>query len=86
MKQAQVPAMRVNRIDELVDDPQLKASGLIREREHHTEGPYIEVGMPVKFSASQKRELRHPANVGEHSHEVARELGVELSARPRPAA
>jgi crotonobetainyl-CoA:carnitine CoA-transferase CaiB-like acyl-CoA transferase len=86
MKQAQVPAMRVNRIDELLDDPQLKASGLIREREHPTEGPYVEVGMPVKFSASQPRALRHPANLGEHSQEVARELGVELAARPRPSA
>jgi crotonobetainyl-CoA:carnitine CoA-transferase CaiB-like acyl-CoA transferase len=86
MKQAQVPAMRVNRIDELLNDPQLKASGLIREREHPTEGPYVEVGMPVKFSASQPRALRHPASLGEHSQEVARELGVEISARPRPAA
>jgi crotonobetainyl-CoA:carnitine CoA-transferase CaiB-like acyl-CoA transferase len=42
--------------------------------------------MPVKFSASQPRALRHPANLGEHSQEVARELGVELAARPRPSA
>ena len=79
---AQVPAMRVNRIDELLDNPQLKASGLLREREHPTEGRSVEVGMPVRFSAAPRRDVRHPPHVGEHSHEVAQELGVTLPKRP----
>ena len=83
MKEAHVPAMRVNRVDELLGNPQLKASGLLREREHPTEGKYVEVGMPVKFSVRpQPPELRHPAQMGEHSQEVARELGIEMPARP----
>jgi len=81
-KEANVPAMRVNRIDELLDNPQLKASGLLREREHPTEGRYVEVGMPVRFSAAPRRDVRHPPHVGEHSHEVAQELGVTLPKRP----
>lgn len=85
MKEANVPAMRVNRIDELLDNPQLRASGLLREREHPTEGTYVEVGMPVKFSASPPREVRHAGNIGEHSQEVARELGLEWPAPPRCA-
>lgn len=76
-KEAHVPAMRVNRIDELVDNPQLRASGLVREREHPTEGRYVEVGQPVRFSAVPPREVRHAARQGEHSEEVARELGME---------
>ena len=82
---AHVPAMRVNRIDELVDNPQLRASGLVREREHPTEGLYLEVGMPVRFSAAGQRDVRHAPGLGEHSQEVARELGVELTPRT-PAA
>jgi len=83
MKEANVPAMRVNRIDELVNNEQLRASGLVRTREHPTEGPYVEVGMPVRFSAAPRKEVRHPAQIGEHSQEVARELGVDLPAKPR---
>lgn len=78
MKEVNVPAMRVNRIDELLDNPQLRASGLLREREHPTEGRYVEVGMPVKFSADSNRQAIHAANLGEHSQEVARELGLEV--------
>jgi crotonobetainyl-CoA:carnitine CoA-transferase CaiB-like acyl-CoA transferase len=83
MKQANVPAMRVNRIDELVNNEQLQASGLVRTREHPTEGPYVEVGMPVRFSAAPRKDVRHAAQIGEHSQEVARELGVDLPAKPR---
>jgi len=32
----------------------------------------------VKFSASSGREVIHAANLGEHSQEVARELGIEV--------
>jgi crotonobetainyl-CoA:carnitine CoA-transferase CaiB-like acyl-CoA transferase len=74
MKTANVPAMRVNRIDELLDNPQLKASKLLREREHPTEGKYIEVAMPVRFSAREQPEMLHPASKGQHSEEVANEL------------
>lgn len=84
MKTANVPAMRVNRIDELLDNPQLKASGLLREREHPTEGRYVEVRMPVRFSARAQAEMAHPAAMGEHSVEVARELGVELPLKAAP--
>jgi len=81
MKQVNVPAMRVNSIHELPDDPQLRASGLIREREHPTEGRSLEVGMPVRFSAREQVPLRHAGRQGEHSHEVARELGVPVPPR-----
>jgi crotonobetainyl-CoA:carnitine CoA-transferase CaiB-like acyl-CoA transferase len=53
---------------------------LLREREHPTEGRYVEVGMPVKFSARPGRDVIHAAILGEHSQEVARELGIEVPA------
>ena len=73
-----IPASRINTIDDLLEDPQLKASGLFREREHPTEGRYIEVRPPVRFSAAPSESLAHPATIGEHSEEVARELGVVM--------
>jgi crotonobetainyl-CoA:carnitine CoA-transferase CaiB-like acyl-CoA transferase len=78
MKKVNVPAMRVNRIDELLGNPQLQASGLLREREHPTEGKYIEVGLPVRFSAHTPEVASHAASKGQHSQEVADELGVRL--------
>jgi crotonobetainyl-CoA:carnitine CoA-transferase CaiB-like acyl-CoA transferase len=81
MKKVNVPAMRVNRIDELLDNPQLLASGLLRERDHPTEGKYIEVGLPVRFSAHTPVVASHPSTKGQHSIEVARELGVELGVK-----
>lgn len=84
MKEANVPAMRVNRIDELLDNPQLRASGLLRERDHPTEGRYVEVGMPVRFSAHQPAPPSHAVGPGEHSESVARELGVVPAPRKKP--
>jgi len=74
-----IPASKVNTLDDLLDDPQLRASGLFLEREHPTEGKYVEVRPPVRFSAARSEPLRHAARTGEHSAQVARELGVTLS-------
>jgi len=85
MKTANVPAMRVNRIDELHTNAQLQASGLMRETEHPTEGRYIEVGMPVRFSATEGGGAPAPrpaASVGQHSAEVEHELGIAPVRRP----
>lgn len=81
LKKANVPAMRVNEIDDLPDDPQLKASGLFRQRTHPTEGEYLEVRPPVRFSGYDYKDLAHAAAPGQHSEEVARELGVAMASR-----
>ncbi|MBT6427884.1 MAG: hypothetical protein HOK30_09505 [Rhodospirillaceae bacterium] len=80
MKTANVPAMRVNQIDELLTNPQLQASGLMREAEHPTEGRHIDVGMPVRFSATEGGGAPAPrpaASIGQHSAEVEHELGIK---------
>lgn len=80
-----IPASRINTLDDLLTNPQLRASGLFVEREHPTEGRYVEVRPPVRFSAAQEEAPRHPARTGEHSVEVAAELGVTLTeTAPRP--
>ena len=74
-----IPASKINTIDDLLEDPQLKASGLFVERDHPTEGRYVEVRPPVQFSAMPSPVLAHAALPGEHSEEVARELGVDIN-------
>ena len=74
-----IPASKINTIDDLLEDPQLKASGLFVERDHPTEGRYVEVRPPVQFSAMPSPVLAHAALPGEHSEEVARELQSALT-------
>lgn len=81
LRQANIPAMRVNDIDDLPSDPQLQATGLFRQRTHPTEGEYLEVRPPVQFSAFDYAELEHAAAPGQHSAEVAAELNVVMPAR-----
>ena len=86
LKKANVPAMRVNDIADLPDDPQLQAAGLFRQRTHPTEGAYLEVRPPVRFSGYAYADLSHAATPGQHSAEVARELGVTLMNERKNAA
>jgi crotonobetainyl-CoA:carnitine CoA-transferase CaiB-like acyl-CoA transferase len=75
-KQIAVPAMAVKSVGDLLEDPHLQAVGLLRQREHPTEGAYIEVGQPVRFGGCELPQLRHAPGLGEHSDELLRELGL----------
>ena len=82
---AGIPATRVNDLDDLLDDPQLQAAGLFAEREHPTEGRYIELKPPVRFSAHDYVPPRPAPLTGQHTVEVAQELGVRIEASPLDA-
>jgi crotonobetainyl-CoA:carnitine CoA-transferase CaiB-like acyl-CoA transferase len=78
LNEAEIPATRINSLDDLLDDPQLQASGLLREREHPTEGRYLEVKPPVRFSAHTYADAAHAPLTGQHTFEIAQELGIDL--------
>ena len=59
LKEAHVPAIHANEIGEVLEDPHLNASGLFQKREHPTEGSYIEVRQPVRFSGFDYPESTH---------------------------
>ncbi len=77
LKDAHVPAIHVNTIGDVLDDPHLQAVGLFKRREHPTEGGYVEVRQPVRFSSFDYPDLSHAAAIGEHTAELERELGLE---------
>jgi crotonobetainyl-CoA:carnitine CoA-transferase CaiB-like acyl-CoA transferase len=84
LKEAHVPAIHANEISDLLDDPHLMATGLLRRREHPTEGTYIEVCSPVRFGGLENPELMHAASPGQHTSELNRELGLdEVEAEPK---
>jgi crotonobetainyl-CoA:carnitine CoA-transferase CaiB-like acyl-CoA transferase len=65
-----IPVAVVNRIEDLFEDPHLKAVGMFRQQEHPTEGTINYARFPIKFSASPASIRRLAPNLGEHTEEV----------------
>ncbi len=69
-----IPVAPVYRIDQMLEDPHVKARGIITEIEHPTAGKVRSPGFPVKLSKSPAT-VRMPApQLGEHNEEVLTEL------------
>jgi len=71
---AQLPAMKVADIQDMLEDPHLKAVGFFKPRTHATEGDYYEMPLPTAFSAAERRELSPPPGLGEHSDEIRKSV------------
>ncbi|MDP1750567.1 MAG: CoA transferase, partial [Reyranella sp.] len=77
---ADIPAMPVHTLEELVDDPHLKATGFFTEREHPTEGPITTFASPLDFEKTKTEFRRHAPRIGGDGVEVLREAGVSDAA------
>ena len=72
---AGVPASAVQLPEELADDPQVVAEGMITDLEHSVTGPQRVVG-PIVTMSKTPTEARLPAPaLGEHTREVLTEFG-----------
>ena len=72
-----VPCGPVLSMQELAEEPSLRASGTVVEVDHPERGPYLTVGNPIKLSASPADVRRSPL-LGEHTDEVLRDvLGMD---------
>jgi crotonobetainyl-CoA:carnitine CoA-transferase CaiB-like acyl-CoA transferase len=79
-ERGQIPCMPVIDIQTLMDDEHLQAVGMFERHAHPTEGDTVLVRPPVTLSASPAA-IRTPApRFGEHSRDVARELGYDEAA------
>jgi crotonobetainyl-CoA:carnitine CoA-transferase CaiB-like acyl-CoA transferase len=76
-----IPASRVNSIEDLFNDPHLNAVKLFEEHEHPTEGTLKLARFPLKFSKSPAAIRRLAPNLGEHTDEVLREFGITPPAK-----
>ena len=74
LKPLQIPVVRMNRLDDLMDDPHLKAVGLFQRHEHPDAGPYNVMRPPVKYSRTPANIRRHPPKLGQHTDEVLAEI------------
>ena len=80
LEAADVPHAPVNRIDEVMEDPEIRASGSFYEMEHPEMGTVRALHRPVLYDG-ERREGRCPPVLGEHTEEVLSEAGK--TTRPR---
>ncbi len=66
-----IPIMRANTLDEVLEDPHLKAVDFFQLREHPTEGTWRAMKPPVKFSKTPASIRRDPPRTGADSDDVA---------------
>lgn len=75
LRNLDVPAMPVASLDDVLDDPHLRAVGFFERSEHPTEGSYLRVRNPLRFSSGLDDDRIQPPRLGEHTAEVLAELG-----------
>ena len=76
LKPLSIPAVKMNRLDDLMDDPHLKAVDFFQRYDHPHAGPYFALKPPVRFTESPSSIRRHPPRLGEQTAEVLREAGM----------
>jgi crotonobetainyl-CoA:carnitine CoA-transferase CaiB-like acyl-CoA transferase len=78
-----VPAGPVNRIGDMLSDPQVLARDMIVEVDHPKAGRVKTLGTPVKFSATPGEVKRAAPLLGQHTREVLEDLGYSAAAIAR---
>jgi formyl-CoA transferase len=73
-----IPCGPILSMEELAEEPSLRATGTIVEVDHPKRGKYLSVGNPIKMSDSITEVRRSPL-LGEHTEEVLAELGLNES-------
>ncbi len=72
---AGVPVGPINKIGDMLADPQVRSREMVVDVQHPRAGPMKTLGAPVKFSATPTA-IRRPAPLlGEHTREVLKGLG-----------
>lgn len=71
----QIPVARVNGLDELVDDPHLRATGFFDQVQDPAMGTLRFPGAPVRFDG-ERAHATVPPRLGEHTREVLGSLGL----------
>jgi crotonobetainyl-CoA:carnitine CoA-transferase CaiB-like acyl-CoA transferase len=74
---ADIPNMPMNSLDDLLEDPQLLATGLVRHTEHPTEGAIRTLAQPTRWPQMPLRDASAAPGLGEHTSQVLREAGYD---------
>jgi len=75
-----IPVEPLRSIEQLVDDPHLRAKGFFQMQQHPTEGPLRMPGVPTMFSKTPA-DIGGPApRLGQHSRDILRAAGYATEA------
>lgn len=74
LREAGVPNAPIQDVGEVARDPQVRASGMVRDTAPQG---LPDVAMPVRWDGRRPGVRRGPPRMGEHTGEVLRELGME---------
>jgi crotonobetainyl-CoA:carnitine CoA-transferase CaiB-like acyl-CoA transferase len=72
-----VPSAKVQRIDEVLADPQIVARGMVLEQQHPRYGTLRLPNLPFRFSDCDTTIRDVAPDLGQHNAEVARSLGFD---------
>ena len=84
-----VPCAKVQRIDEVLADPQIAARGMVIEQDHPVLGKVRLPNLPFRFSDCDTTQTMPAPLMGQHNREIAAELGysaAEIDAMVKPTA
>lgn len=79
LRPAGVPCGRINTVAEALGDPHVIERGFIVELEHPALGLLKSLATPIHLADAPLVYRRHPPRLGEHSDEVAAELGYSAA-------
>ncbi|PSQ25548.1 formyl-CoA transferase [Halobacteriales archaeon QS_9_68_17] len=72
-----VPASDVRDLEDVFDDPHVRARGMRQSVDHPTAGEVEMPGSPMQFSRTPTSIRRHPPLLGEHTREILTEAGYD---------
>ena len=73
---ANIPAMRYNTVEDVLEDPHLRAVGFFLQREHPAAGTYRSMRHPVHFSETPASVRSDPRRLGEDTETILQSLGL----------
>jgi crotonobetainyl-CoA:carnitine CoA-transferase CaiB-like acyl-CoA transferase len=74
LTEARIPAVPYNRVDDLFDDPHLRAIGFWQTVEHPTEGPLLQYVTPIRFDGERPPLGRYAPQLGADTDALLEEL------------
>ncbi len=72
-----IPCARIASLEEVFEDPHLRAIDFFQKADHPTEGEIVMTRLPFRFSETETENTRLQPKFGEHSREILREAGIE---------
>ncbi len=78
LRVAGVPSAPIQRIDQVMEEAQTRASGMVLDAPHPRHPDYRSIGLPIQWNGARPGVRRIPPRLGEHDADVLTWLGYTL--------